>query len=74
MVKFVGKKAVVVGKGSCLFLFNNGGKSSSLGNSSGLARLTVNDFTMNCPPNLRPFTSLLGLNEKSDAGPDDLVV
>jgi hypothetical protein len=28
----------------------------------------VNDFTMNWPPNRRPFTSALGLKEKSEDG------
>lgn len=68
IVKFVGRKAVVEGKGSLLLelgLFG-GGSERSCRSSKGLARLIVNDFTMNWPPKRRPFTSELGLNEKSD--------
>lgn len=73
IVKFVGKKAVVEGKGSLLLLLLGlvlvgGGKESSRRSSRGLARRIVNDFTMNWPPNRRPFTSELGLKEKSEDG------
>lgn len=47
------------------------GKERSWRSSKGLARRIVKDLTMNWPPNLRPFTSELGLKEKSEA---DLVV
>lgn len=71
IVKFVGKKAVVEGKGGLLLLLVlvlDGGKERSCRSSRGLARLIVNDFTMNWPPNRRPFTSELGLKEKSEVG------
>jgi len=70
MVKFVGRKAVVEGKGVLLlslFLFV-GGYERTFRSSSGLARRIVKDFTMNWPPKRRPFTSELGLKEKSDDG------
>lgn len=78
-MKFVGKNAVVDGKGTLLLvllfggLFKNVGKSSNFRISNGLALLIVNDFTMNCPPNLKPLTSEFGLNEKSDAAADFVV-
>lgn len=71
MVKFVGKKAVVEGKGSLLlilFCLMFGVTERSCRSSKGLARRIVKDFTMNWPPKRRPFTSELGLKEKSDAG------
>ena len=43
-----------------------GGKERTLRSSKGLALLIVKDFTMNWPPNLIPFTSELGLKEKSE--------
>ncbi len=83
-MKFVGKKAVVEGKGSLLLLLLvvvvvmvlllwglvllAGGKEMSCRSSRGLARRIVNDFTMNWPPKRRPFTSELGLKEKSEVG------
>lgn len=68
MVKLVGKYAVVEGNGSLLVLptSDGRGKERSLRSSRGLARRIVKDLTMNWPPNLRPFTSELGLNEKSE--------
>ena len=77
IVKFVGKKAVVEGKGSLLLLLLlwglvlvlvGTGKERSCKSSRGLARRIVNDFTMNWPPNRRPFTSEQGLKEKSEVG------
>lgn len=73
IVKFVGTKAVVEGKGSLLLLLLLGlvlvgGKESTRRSSRGLARRIVNDFTMNWPPNRRPFTSEVGLKEKSEDG------
>ena len=77
IVKFVGKKAVVEGKGSLFLLLLLlvvvglglvGGKESSRRSSRGLARRIVNDLTMNWPPNRRPFTSEQGLKEKSEDG------
>ncbi|KAK3016748.1 hypothetical protein RJ639_039135 [Escallonia herrerae] len=43
-----------------------GGRERRRRSSGGRARRMVNDFTMNWPPNRRPFTSLLGLNETSE--------
>lgn len=40
-----------------------GGYERILRSSRGLARRMVNDLTMNWPPNLRPFTSELGLKD-----------
>lgn len=49
MVKLVGKKAVVEGKGILLLggLCDGGVKSRSLSSSSGFARRIVKDLTMN---------------------------
>lgn len=69
MVKFVGKNAVVEGKGSLSFgllVLLVGGKERTLRSSNGRALLIVKDFTMNWPPNRIPFTSELGLKEKSE--------
>lgn len=57
MVKFEGRKAMVEGR-AC-----GGERFRRSESSSGRDRRTVKDFTMNWPPNLRPFTSVLGLKD-----------
>lgn len=67
-MKFVGKNAVVEGNGVVLvvvvvLVLSRERRRRS---SSGRARRMVKDFTINWPPNRRPFTSEVGLKEKSD--------
>lgn len=70
-MKFVGKNAVVEGKGCFPFVFSwfcwwlrlsVGGSERRRKNSRGLARRIVKDLTINWPPNRSPLTSELGLN------------
>lgn len=79
-MKFVGRKAVVEGNGAFLSslgvggggfswaVLGSGGRERRRISSNGRARRIVKDFTINWPPKRRPFTSDVGLNEKSDVG------
>lgn len=60
MVKLEGRKVMVEER-------DLGGERLRRRESSrGVERRTVKDFTMNCPPNLRPFTSVLRWKEMLD--------
>ncbi|CAE6076342.1 unnamed protein product [Arabidopsis arenosa] len=62
IVKFVGRYAAVERSGGD----DEEGRERSFRSSSVLARRIVNDLTIIWPPNLRPFTSEVGLKEMSE--------